>query len=135
MLLFIRISPLQCPSLRNFKTSYVTVYRVLLFPATFYTDGFQNIVCYCLSHTKQLASRLKNNFKTSYVTVYHKLNITRRYITKISKHRMLLFIKYAGICLVSSCLFQNIVCYCLSVLSYLWWMNVRISKHRMLLFI
>ncbi len=52
-------------------------------------------------------------FKTSYVTVYHNLSLN------FSK----------------SILFQNIVCYCLSMQKQRNWQRLHISKHRMLLFI
>ncbi len=98
----------------DFKTSYVIVYRL----------------CKCMGVTKQ------NNFKTSYVIVYlnsanHDSNQYR-----ISKHLMLLFILHfhylsdifiyfktsyvivyllTFACNLCSFIFQNILCYCLSI--------------------
>ena len=97
-------------------------------------EGFQNIVCYCLSTFQYLHSArdriskhrmllfirllrtmtvLKTDFKTSYVTVYHLIDLIRR----------------------QEGLFQNIVCYCLSYARLEHICYVFISKHRMLLFI
>ena len=119
---------------------------------------FQNIVCYCLSvfwsdvikrnldiskhrmllfiHFPVVRSIIKPDFKTSYVTVYlapllevrsKALYFKTSYVTVYHNRQ------YAS---PSSCiLFQNIVCYCLSVYPCRYVYKDWISKHRMLLFI
>ena len=140
---------------------------------------FQNIVCYCLSMQIHLSRSIITNFKTSYVTVYHHNRYRYGCAGLISKHRMLLFIcsvismycvcanfktsyvtvyqEWRDLHTVYIYGFQNIVCYCLSLLLQHFWNNkndfktsyvtvylrvpfgsfnvVQISKHRMLLFI
>ena len=119
----------------NFKTSYVTVYRVVQAIVSLFCP-FQNIVCYCLSTTAGMAVVAIKDFKTSYVTVYLYEWLCYRYEYGISKHRILLFICSAAFISLVAYIFQNIVCYCLScnVLRYSD-VNITISKHRMLLFI
>ena len=61
--------PLSIAALNNFKTSYVTVYRII--SSTLRLIGrFQNIVCYYLSILLLLFRDFSDHFKTSYVTVY-----------------------------------------------------------------
>ena len=76
---------------KNFKTSYVTVYLKGVADAL-PSITFQNIVCYCLSEAAKAAKADAPNFKTSYVTVYQ----GQEFEVPYSKG------------------FQNIVCYCLS---------------------
>ena len=122
------------------------------------TRSFQNIVCYCLSEHVCREDFSECNFKTSYVTVYQIgsqsislciPNFKTSYVTVYRK------IAIAGTTVLE--LFQNIVCYCLSMsglcvilicshfkTSYVTVYRYRtdrehticsISKHRMLLFI
>ena len=58
---------MQC----DFKTSYVTVYRISNEDGSIAVKKFQNIVCYCLSMGPGYTEDACRNFKTSYVTVYH----------------------------------------------------------------
>ena len=97
----------------DFKTSYVTVYLAPENPvATFHA-----------------------NFKTSYVTVYRLAHNREHKNTRISKHRMLLFIDNVNGFGGNLKEFQNIVCYCLSFRWHGIAICKSISKHRMLLFI
>ena len=134
MLLFILKTKMPPQGVSHFKTSYVTVYRQ--FPTA---PGRRK---YISKHRMLLfiadAPELFEQIKT------------------ISKHRMLLFIegiglkKGQGVYFKTSYVtvyraqsiedseaeeFQNIVCYCLSVISPGSCSLVQISKHRMLLFI
>ncbi len=135
MLLFIPMCSTSGRHQTDFKTSYVTVYHVASCSMT-------------VQH---------NHFKTSYVTVYRHLQYPHICASKISKHRMLLFILNTDRYSEHRAKFQNIVCYCLSQsvvitsrkrtdfkTSYVTvyrgrligsLSSLKISKHRMLLFI
>ena len=135
MLLFISACPITLFASFDFKTSYVTVYRY--FPEEI---GLELTIS---KHRMLL-------FITYCSCVLVLFNF-------ISKHRMLLFIpiipenwklivlfqNIVCYCLsmallaISSVMFsfQNIVCYCLSSWTWFWTRSRRISKHRMLLFI
>ena len=114
MLLFIYISGTDSASFVNFKTSYVIVYPLLFLCSYFRTLHFKTSYVIVYPHTASGSVIGNVNFKTSYVIVYR---ITKRF----------------------SCfrrnLFQNILCYCLSILNSLKELSCSISKHLMLLFI
>ena len=98
---------------KHFKTSHVIVYR---FQESFcyHSAAFQNISCYCLSALIMEYIWNYVNFKTSHVIVYlhNTLNLLR--IIRISKHLMLLFIRFLLQRRILLDSFQNISCYCLS---------------------
>ena len=157
MLLFIRCwTPCQV-QWRNFKTSYVTVYRSLLssrsvtsnyFKTSYVTvyhpdlsqvgalTWFQNIVCYCLSillfHCVFPCVEFQN-------IVCYCLSCTGSPVIP-SKLKFQNIVCYclswssAG-SIPAAVLFQNIVCYCLSHIKHIPVLDSTISKHRMLLFI
>ena len=98
----------------DFKTSYVIVYRLCKCMGVTKQNNFKTSYVIVYPHTASGSVIGNVNFKTSYVIVYR---ITKRF----------------------SCfrrnLFQNILCYCLSILNSLKELSCSISKHLMLLFI
>ena len=120
-------------------------------------DKFQNISCYCLSHSENVFPLDLLYFKTSHVIVYQIVYDPEIRSGIISKHLMLLFIAHLYVIAGHGAGFQNISCYCLSMLNnetdarkidfktshvivyrklypvHPW--NKLISKHLMLLFI
>ena len=123
-----------------YRISYISKHRMLLFISACPITLFASF-----------------DFKTSYVTVYRYFPEEIGLELTISKHRMLLFITYCSCVLVLFnfiskhrmllfipiipenwkliVLFQNIVCYCLSMRCFRAINKLIISKHRMLLFI
>ena len=136
MLLFIYISGTDSASFVNFKTSYVIVYTLLFLCSYFRTLHFKTsyVIVY---HSRQLGKVFQiQHFKTSYVIVYPhtasgsvigNVNFKTSYVIvyRITK-RFSCFRRN---------LFQNILCYCLSILNSLKELSCSISKHLMLLFI
>ena len=100
-----------------------------------YATKFQNISCYCLSFLPRIQTFDLRDFKTSHVIVYllSVCSFDRKYF--ISKHLMLLFIKYNEYSVMGANKFQNISCYCLSGQFRKISRYDFISKHLMLLFI
>ena len=97
----------------NFKTSYVTVYRAFGKKKTV-SDSFQNIVCYCLSKSSNAFCKSGTIFQN---IVCYCLSLAGKLLADVLEA------------------FQNIVCYCLSIFILLIVSTASISKHRMLLFI
>ena len=115
----------------------ISCYCLSKFKSIFKNDlyVFQNISCYCLSQDRISVSSACAYFKTSHVIVYPSLIFHSRYVIRISKHLMLLFIldssarsfrfsisKHLMLLFITLTLtfpfivlsFQNISCYCLS---------------------
>ena len=121
----------------HFKTSHVIVYLYEL-PTRSCKTIFQNISCYCLSLFARFQLIILLHFKTSHVIVYPREYEKCGTVHGISKHLMLLFIQYRKVAeheyfIISKHLmllfielmrmknenpnlFQNISCYCLSLL-------------------
>ena len=72
----------------------ISCYCLSKFKSIFKNDlyVFQNISCYCLSQDRISVSSACAYFKTSHVIVYPSLIFHSRYVIRISKHLMLLFI-------------------------------------------
>ncbi len=99
---------------------YISKHLMLLFikvkhSREFIITTFQNISCYCLSTAEHLNTVKKWYFKTSHVIVYLSRAGSTLHRSYISKHLMLLFIEDSETETGVAEAFQNISCYCLSV--------------------
>ena len=75
---------------------------------------FQNIVCYCLSCNTIRINKIMCISKHRMLLFIRFLSLTNLTSKPISKHRMLLFIGMGKYWASEVSIFQNIVCYCLS---------------------
>ena len=102
------------------KSTSISKHHMLLFnhPSDngyYQISEFQNIICYCLTH------RSVKILGVSYISKHHMLlfNCTAHFFycifNQISKHHMLLFNKYVNKKKSAGKVFQNIICYCLTI--------------------
>ena len=108
--------------------SHISKHLMLLFISCGRLSGydgnlFQNISCYCLSTENSYSPFVSTDFKTSHVIVYRKYPVLCIPEFLISKHLMLLFIINFPLALCPHCIFQNILCYCLSKTTALWYIT------------
>ena len=114
MLLFIFFDRFIVFRYQNFKTSHVIVYRGIM-SIDLQNAIFQNISCYCLSLEKKTFRGTHRNFKTSHVIVYPIATtlINNRYQYFKTSH-VIVYRSKRHWC-TGRITFQNISCYCLSV--------------------